>query len=223
MPKAKAASVPGDQSLGRKAEKHIRVGERAIQPTSTDSPCQGRGTQGVKETAVYGVTLIDAVVAAVRVGQDRLRPVCYYRLLRLCRHRGDCLVPGEALEARSWSLWAHALDRIKEAVWCVHPVKELVDLGTQRATGERMLLVGGDFHCFAVIDGHIHQARVRTVVWAGDLSNMGHNSLLTALASTPKAVNRQYSAYSSLWHIAYSIWLMAYSRNSMPIWQDATA
>ena len=118
-----------DQSLGRKAEKHIRVGERAIQPTSTDGPCQGRGAQGVKETAVDGVTLIDAVVAAVGVGQDRLRPVRCYRLLHLCRHRGDCLVPGEALEARSWSLWAHALDRIKEAVWCVHPVKELVDLG----------------------------------------------------------------------------------------------
>ena len=98
---------------GAKPKKDVSVRESSVQTSRADGACQGRGAEGVKETAVNGVTLIDAVVASVRVGKNRLWPMCGDCVFHLRRNRGGRLVPGNALEPRPRPFRSDPPDRVE--------------------------------------------------------------------------------------------------------------
>src|SRR5262245_65774871 len=96
----------------------------------------------MEETAVYSVALIDAVITAIGVGQNRLGTVRGNCLFHFCGDRGNGLVPGNTLEPSARSFGSNTLDRIEKAVRGVHPAEQRVDLGAQRAARKRGRVTG---------------------------------------------------------------------------------
>src|SRR5215203_867141 len=128
----------------------------------------------MKETTVDAVALIDTIIPPIGIGKDRLWTMLSHRFAHAGRDGRQGFVPRNSRELGPWSFWTKAFNGKEQTVWSIDTVEQFVDFGAECATGEWMFSTGGDFHGFAVVNRHFHEAGVWAVVWASDLGNMCH-------------------------------------------------
>ena len=133
-----------------------------------DRAVEHRRADEVEESPVHRRALDHPHRAGVRIGQDRLRSVARTRGSRSAASAISSSASSH--ETRSnlpRALWADAAQRVQEPIAMVGSLDVAIDLGAEKAAGERVIRVAGNAHGAPVFDGHEHGAGVGAVVRAG--------------------------------------------------------
>ena len=138
------------------------------------------GTERVHEAIAHHAALHEALGSHVAVGQDRLAPVLLARRAQSVSHAVERLVPGRPPETAR-PLRALAQERLQKAVAGVDAIEVVRHLAAEESARDGVLGVAADGGRPAVLHGHVHRARVGTVVRTGS-ANDAHGRTVTGQA-----------------------------------------
>ena len=131
-----------------------------------DVPLQASGAEACEEAPVQRAGLHDALRAHVAVRQDGGGAVPVDEAAQAGGNVGDGLVPADALKL-AVALGTNALQGMEHAVWAVHAVQVVIDLGAQDAAREGLQLVADQLDGRAVFNLDLPTAAVGAVVRTG--------------------------------------------------------
>jgi hypothetical protein len=132
----------------------------------TDRPVELCRAETVKEAAVHRPITQQTGVAGVAVRNDRLGATFSGDAAQALGNGGQCLFPGDALEACAGTLGADPAQRVQQAVGMINALGVEGDLGAQHPCRRGMIGRAGDLEHATIADGYFECAGVGAIVWA---------------------------------------------------------